>query len=145
MRYQALITDYDGTLTREEHVAEITLDALENLKKTGRKVILATGRILEDVMLIFPEYRLFDLIVAENGALIYNPGSMEVQLIGEQPGSEFINYLQDKAVPLSLGKVIVASWEPHQVTILEAIKRFGLEHQVVFNKGAVMITSPRGK
>jgi len=35
--------------------------------------------------------------------------------------------------------VIVATWEPHQHTVLEAIKRSGIERQVIFNKGAVMI------
>jgi hypothetical protein len=38
--------------------------------------------------------------------------------------------------------VIVATWEPHQATVLEAIKAAGLEYQVIFNKGAIMILPP---
>jgi hypothetical protein len=41
--------------------------------------------------------------------------------------------------PLSVGHVIVATWEPHHHAVLEAIKELGLELQVIFNKGAVMI------
>jgi hydroxymethylpyrimidine pyrophosphatase-like HAD family hydrolase len=142
MRYHAMITDYDGTLTSDEHLSQTTLSALKKVKASGRKLIMATGRKLEEIKAILPEYRLFDCIVAENGALIYHTDSMEVQLIGEQPPAAFIHYLQGKGVPLSLGEVIVAGWEPHQAEILEAIKQFGLEHQVIFNKGAVMILPP---
>jgi gluconate kinase len=67
---------------------------------------------------------------------------MEVHLIGEQPPASFIKYLEERGVPLSIGRVIIAGWEPHQNVILQAIKAFGLEHQVIFNKGAVMILPP---
>jgi len=33
----------------------------------------------------------------------------------------------------------VASWTPSEVAILEVIKRMGLDYQVIFNKGAVMV------
>ena len=142
MRYHVLITDYDGTLTSDEHISQNTLFALNRVKATGRKVILATGRKLEEIKLVLPEYRLFNLIVAENGALIYNTDTMEVQLMGEKPPAAFISYLQQKGIPLSVGWVIVAGWEPNQGVILDAIKFFGLEHQVIFNKGAVMVLPP---
>jgi hypothetical protein len=35
--------------------------------------------------------------------------------------------------------VIVASWEPHQDTILHVIHDMALELQVIFHKGAVMV------
>ena len=35
--------------------------------------------------------------------------------------------------------MIVATWEPHEKTVLEAIRDCGLELQVIFNKGAVMV------
>jgi hypothetical protein len=36
----------------------------------------------------------------------------------------------------------VATWEPHQATVLEAIRELGLEHHIIFNKGAVMVLPP---
>src|SRR5204862_967792 len=79
-------------------------------------------------------------IVAENGALIYNPATLEERLLGERPPESFINDLKKQNVmPLSVGRVIVATWEPHQNTVLESIKRSGIERQVIFNKGAVMV------
>src|SRR5205823_4267005 len=41
--------------------------------------------------------------------------------------------------PLSVGQVIVATWHPHEQAVLDTIRDLGLELQVVFNKGAVMI------
>ena len=35
--------------------------------------------------------------------------------------------------------MIVATWKPHETTVLEAIRDLGLELQVIFNKGAVMV------
>src|ERR1700747_272174 len=44
-----------------------------------------------------------------------------------------------RAVPLAVARAIVAPVEPHERAALEAIKELGLELQVIFNKGAVMI------
>ena len=142
MRYHILTTDYDGTIAENEHVSGATLDALVRLKGTGRYLILVTGRELDQLQAIFPEYTLFDLIVAENGALIYNPSTLKKILLGERPPDSFIQALKDKGITLSVGEVIVATWEPHQDFVLETIKVAGLEHQVIFNKGAIMILPP---
>ena len=33
----------------------------------------------------------------------------------------------------------MATWEPHEKTVLEVIRDLGLEFQMIFNKGAVMV------
>ncbi|MEB0262057.1 HAD family hydrolase [Mucilaginibacter sp. 10I4] len=143
MRYHVLATDYDGTLAKDERVAPDIIESLKRFKSSGRKLILVTGRELEDMQKLFPEHTLFDLIVAENGALIYHPATLEERLLGERPPEAFIQKLKDQNVqPLSVGRVIVATWEPHQGTVLIAIKEIGLEYQIIFNKGAVMILPP---
>jgi HAD superfamily hydrolase (TIGR01484 family) len=77
MRYHALATDYDGTLAHKGKVDSLTIAALEKLLATGRKLVLVTGRELPELLDIFPEIRLFEQVVAENGALLYNPASRE--------------------------------------------------------------------
>ncbi|OQP52543.1 haloacid dehalogenase [Niastella yeongjuensis] len=139
MRYLCLAADYDGTLATHGKVEQEVIDALYRLKASTRLLILVTGRVLDELKVDFPEYELFDRIVAENGALLYNPATKEERLLGERPPASFINELHQQAKPLSVGKVIVATWEPHQNTVLEAIKKEGLELQVIFNKGAVMV------
>lgn len=140
MRYLCLAADYDGTLATHGKVEPPVIEALQRLKASTRKLILVTGRILIELKAVFPEYELFDLIVAENGALIYNPATKEERLLGSLPPATFISDLHRHQVqPLSIGKVIVATWEPHHTVVLETIKEAGLELQVIFNKGAVMI------
>ncbi|MEU3164376.1 RNA-guided endonuclease TnpB family protein [Streptosporangium sp. NPDC006930] len=41
--------------------------------------------------------------------------------------------------PLRVGSAIVATTEPHAETVLDTIRELGLEMQVIFNKGAVMV------
>jgi HAD superfamily hydrolase (TIGR01484 family) len=142
MRYHILATDYDGTIAKDERVAPEVVEALKKLKASGRKLILVTGRELDQLKAIFPEHTLFDRIVAENGALIYRPDTMQERLLGEKPPEAFVQELKDKGVPISVGRVIVATWEPHQTVVLEVIKTTGLEYQVIFNKGAVMVLPP---
>ena len=66
MRYLALASDYDGTRATDGHVNQETLAALERLRN-GRKLILVTGRELDDLLRVFEQIHLFDLVVAENG------------------------------------------------------------------------------
>jgi HAD superfamily hydrolase (TIGR01484 family) len=140
MRYQLVALDYDGTIAHHGKVTEETVEALRQLKASKRKIILVTGRELDELKILFPEHTLFDRIVAENGALIYNPATLEERLLGEKPPESFIQDLKSHNIsPLSIGRVIVATWEPHQHKVLEAIKRSGIERQVIFNKGAVMV------
>jgi HAD superfamily hydrolase (TIGR01484 family) len=48
--------------------------------------------------------------------------------------------LQQRGVaPLSCGRVIVATWHPHETTVVEVIRELGLELQIIFNKEAVMV------
>jgi HAD superfamily hydrolase (TIGR01484 family) len=140
MRYFALATDYDGTLAHDGVVGPETIAALEHLRATGRKLILVTGRELAGLLRAFPRIELFDRVVAENGALIYCPATREEQPLGEAPPEAFVAALRAQGVaPLSVGRVIVATWQPNETVVLKIIRDLGLELQVIFNKGAVMV------
>lgn len=140
MRYYALACDYDGTLARAGRVDDATVAALVRLRRSGRKAILVTGRLLPDLLDVFPRLELFDQVVAENGALLYTPATREEQVLADPPPSTFADALRERGVePVHAGRVIVATWEPHQAAVLEVIRERGLELQVIFNKGAVMV------
>ena len=86
----------------------------------------------------------FDLVVAENGGLLYDPATCRERVLAEPPPADLVAFLRANAVaPLSVGRVVVATFEPHQAMALAAIRQLGLGHQVVLNKGAVMLL-PRG-
>ncbi len=140
MRYMALAADYDGTLAHHGRVSESTVAALEKLRGTGRKLIMVTGRELDDLSGAFPHLHLFDRVVAENGALLFHPASKEILRLAEPPSEEFVQTVRQKNIaPLSVGHVIVATWKPHETVLLETIRDLGLELHVIFNKDAVMV------
>ena len=138
--FLALAADYDGTLALHGRVDRRTVAALEQLKDAGRKLVLVTGRVLPELEAIFPEMNLFDRVVAENGALLFDPVTQKEQPLAPPPPEQFVERLKERKVqPLATGRVIVATWEPHEQTVLEVIRDLGLELQIIFNKGAVMV------
>ncbi len=142
MRFQALATDYDGTLATGGTVGADIFGAAR-FRQSGRKVLLVTGREMPDLMKTCSQLDAFDLIVAENGALLYDPATEQETLLEAAPPTEFVDLLmQRKVSPMSQGRVIVATWQPHETVVLQTIRDLGLELQVIFNKGAVMILPP---
>src|SRR5687768_6239623 len=136
----ALATDYDGTLADHGSVSQEAYEALERLKATGRKLIMVTGRELPDLKEVFPGLDIFDMVVAENGALLYTPSTRKERVLSPAPPEEFVARMKAAGVsPLSVGRSVVAIWEPSERIALELIKELGLELEIIFNKGAVMV------
>jgi HAD superfamily hydrolase (TIGR01484 family) len=143
MRYLALATDYDGTLATDGRVPDHVVSALERLRASDRRLLMVTGRELDELQTVFDRFDLFEWIVAENGGLLFSPETKELRPQGDPPPPGFVEDLRRRGVErISVGEVIVATWEPHQATVLDTIKDHGLEHQIVFNKGAVMVLPP---
>jgi hydroxymethylpyrimidine pyrophosphatase-like HAD family hydrolase len=140
MQFQALAVDYDGTLATDGIVDEKTIAALHRLRDSGRHLILVTGRIMPQLLQAFPQLDLCDLVVSDNGAVLFDPKTGQKNSLAERPSKEFIDELTRRGVaPVEIGDVIVATWEPHEATVLQTIHDLGLELQIIFNKGAVMI------
>ncbi len=139
MRYLALATDYDGTIARHGVVSASTLAALARFRASGRRRVLVTGRELDDIVRVFPELDWFDRVVAENGAILYTPSTRAVRHLTEPPSSAFLAELRNRGVPVSVGRRLVATVQPHEGVVLDVIRDLGLEWHIIFNKGAVMI------
>src|ERR1043165_9682513 len=128
MRYHALACDYDGTIAWDGVVNAKTIAALEEVRKTGRTLILVTGREVDGLEQVFPRLDVFDRVVAENGALLYRPSTKEEKVLAEAPSKEFVQKRIAKgAERVSVGRVIVATWTPYEVAALEVIREMGLE------------------
>ena len=120
MRYTALASDYDGTLASHGKVDQPTLAAVERFLKSGRKLLLVTGRELDDLKQVFPEIDRCTLVVAENGGVLYNPETQEERTLVEPPNQHFLDELTQRGVPFSVGRGIVATWEPSLHCLLPA-------------------------
>jgi HAD superfamily hydrolase (TIGR01484 family) len=139
MRYLALATDYDETLAEDGEVMSDVWAALGRVRQSGRKLILVTGRDLDDLLSICPLDR-FDRVVAENGGVIYHPESSERKELAPALPTEFIEGMRRRRVAhLTVSSTLVATVRPYETVALELIRELGLELQVIFNKGSVMI------
>jgi len=138
MRFAALATDYDGTIAHDGVVDDTTRAALERARAAGLRLVLVTGRELSDLFNVFEHPGLFDRIVAENGAVLYDPASTAVERLSAAPPPTLLDALARHNVPISVGHSIVATVEPYEQVVLAAIRDLGLEWHVIFNKGAVM-------
>ena len=139
MRYLVLATDYDGTIAHDGVVDAATIQAIERFRASGGRPLLVTGRELPDLDRTFARFDLFDRIVAENGGVLYNPATKRERVLCAPSSPALVDALRARGVPLSVGRAIVATVEPHQQAVLDAIRELGLELQVIFNKGAVMV------
>ncbi len=120
MYFLALATDYDGTIAAEGVVDSATLSALAAFKKTGRRLVLVTGRELDDLKRVFSELHLFEG---------WSRRTARCSTIGERGGASHRARTAGEIHRPARGKQclafvhrrsIVATWEPHEKTVLEA-------------------------
>jgi len=142
MRFAAVAIDYDGTLAREGLVDAPTIAALEQVVASGRKFILVTGRMLRELLPLFPQATLCARIVAENGAVLYRPATRDQRLLTDSASTLLTNALARRGVPIDVGDSIIATVRPNEVPVMEAIRDLGLEHHVIFNRESVMVLPP---
>src|SRR4030095_6781094 len=118
MYFIAFATDYDGTLAHNGRVDPRTTGALERLKASGRRLLMVTGRELADLKGVFARFALFDVVVAENGSLLYFPETREERSVAMAPPPELVEALKSRRVqPLSVGHGIIATWEPNATAV----------------------------
>jgi hypothetical protein len=138
-RIQALATDYDGTLATHGVVDDATLAALQRLKASGRKLVMVTGRELPDLRRVFADLALFDMVVAENGALTWRPGAGEARQLAPSPPPAFLAALKAQGLqPLAVGRSIVATADEYAPVVEQTIRELGLDWRTILNKDSVM-------
>ena len=131
MQFQVLTADYDGTLATDGIVDEKTVAALQRLRDSGRRLILVTGRIMPQLLQVFPQLDLCDLVVSDNGAVLFDPKTGQKNSLAERPPKEFMDELTRRGVPpVEVGDVVVATWEPHEATVLQVIHDLGLARKL---------------
>ena len=139
MSFAMLASDYDATVADDGVILPDTLKALIKLKDSDWVMGLVTGRELPDLLDVCERIDIFDLIVAENGALLYSPKTRDVVELTSPPPGDFIIELSRRGIPFSAGDVIVATDDTYAQQLLSVIRDLGLELQLIFNKGSVMV------
>src|SRR4051794_12529969 len=79
------------------------------MRDSGRKAVLATGET-EEELAEFPGVELFDLVVAENGAVLYFPATGRARRLADPPPARFARELRRRGVePVKAGRVVVST------------------------------------
>jgi len=137
---RALASDYDATLAFEGKIDPSTREALSRLKASGRKLLLVTGRDLDDLLAILPDIEFFDCAVAENGAVLYWPSTRRIESLAPPPPKEFLEKLRERGVqPLSASRSIVATKLSHYEAVQLTISEMGLQLEMILNRDSLMV------
>ena len=140
MRFRVLACDFDGTIATEGVVAPATLTALERVRRSGRRLLLVTGRTGPQLEMVFGRRDLFDRVVLENGAVLLDPSAGTERLLCAPVSSRLEPELRRRGVePLAVGRAIYAASVRHLEVIREAVRDLGLPLDIVVNRGGVVI------
>ncbi|NUS18217.1 MAG: HAD family phosphatase, partial [Mesorhizobium sp.] len=145
IRYVVLAAGFDGTLARDGRCDERCIDVLRELSATGRKLILVTGRELRRLLEIFPEARMFDYIVAENGAVLHRTATRQSEILGQAPPEILLQELRRRQVtPLAVGSSIISTAAKYFEAAREALRKLKLhmDYDLVTNDDTLLILPP---
>jgi hydroxymethylpyrimidine pyrophosphatase-like HAD family hydrolase len=141
---RAIASDFDGTIGGDDGVAATTVAALARFKASGRKLILVTGRPLGELHDVFQQVKLCDVVVAENGGLLYHPVDDTVRLLAPPPSESFVARLRERGVTeLAVGRTIVATHTGHHRIVQDTVEEMAPQLEIILNTDALMVL-PKG-
>ena len=137
--FRAIAVDYDGTITMADRPGDAVLEAIRDVRGSGRKVVLVTGRMLFELRADFPEVEQhFDAIVAENGGMLWRP-NLNSRRLAEPVSAALHDALLARSIAVRKGEVLLATDATNDAVVLQEISRLGLDCQIVHNRGALMV------
>lgn len=143
MKLFSLALDYDGTIALGDRIDPAVRDAIAFARSRGVTVLIATGRILDDLRRVAGDLHFVDGVVAENGAVMHLPESEHTSLLAPAVPQRFLDELTRRGVPFQAGKSLVDADAADAAVILDVIHSLELPLVLIFNKGRVM-AMPQG-
>ena len=135
---RVLAVDFDGTIAFGDTLHPDAAEAIRAARAAGVIVILATGRILSDLDALLPRSSPFDVIVAENGAVLRLPGQPTAVLLGRSPDPRFLAGLTHRGIRHRSGDCVVEAEAAAAPGVLDAIREHNLPLGITFNRGRLM-------
>jgi hypothetical protein len=143
MKLFALALDYDGTIALGDTVDPAVRDAIAAARTRGIVVLLATGRILDELRRVAGELHFVDAVIAENGAVLHFPESGHTTRLAPAVPPAFAEALARRHIAYRAGQSLVDADAADAPRLLEVIRELELPLVLIFNKGRVM-TMPQG-
>ena len=143
MKLFALAIDYDGTIALSDAVDVSVREAIAQLRARGVTVVLATGRILDDLRRVAGDLHFADAVVAENGAILHFPESGHTSTLAPPVPPTLIAELSRAGIASHAGQSLIDADAADAPRLLDAIRRLELPQVLIFNKSRVMVM-PQG-
>nr|QNO46112.1 phosphoglycolate phosphatase [Methanosarcinales archaeon ANME-2c ERB4] len=141
-KIKAIVCDYDRTLTDESLIlSEAAAASLMSARIHGIKVFIASGRRLPFLVGVNEGRGFADCIIAENGAVIYDPVDGTKTLLGE--GLDELKAAFAGVDFVAIEEVIVATTIEHLEAVEAIVIGNGLSVDIELNRNDVMVM-PKG-
>jgi HAD superfamily hydrolase (TIGR01484 family) len=101
--------DYDGTIAHDDRLNPAVRDAIARARRRGIRVVLVTGRILDQLRRVAGDLDVVDCVVAENGGIVYFPGGGHMSTVAPLIPGAFIAALAHRGIPFQAGQCVIAS------------------------------------
>ncbi|HET92086.1 MAG TPA: HAD family phosphatase [Chloroflexi bacterium] len=142
MHISIIASDFDGTISQGERLAPKVRRALHHWRQRGQFTVLVSGRPFDFLHALQEREQVFDLIVAENGAVLYNPVNDAMALPFGHVPEELLHTLAQVGVPLWKGTAIAGTQMPYDDAVWVASRELGLPVHVEVNRNEVMVLPP---
>jgi len=139
VKLSALALDYDGTISVNGVMDPSVREAIGDARRRGIVVLLVTGRRLGDLRRVCADLSCFDVIVAENGAVLDFPESGRHVLLGHPPSRAFMRELALRGVPFDAGESVVEMDARFAAPTLDVIRTLEQPLILAFNRGRLMV------
>jgi hypothetical protein len=139
MKLRVLALDYDGTIATHGRLDPGVRAAIGRAREHGLVVVLVTGRILDDLRGLVGDLRLFDAIVAENGALVAFPAAGRSAQLAPAPPAAFVAELRRRRLDVRAGLCVVELSAADGPAVLQVVREQELPLTLHFNRGRLMV------
>ena len=139
MRLKAIAVDYDGTIATDGVFDPSAREAVADARRRGIAVILATGRRLPELQQVAGSLDCFDVVVAENGAVLHFPLSGRHVVLGHRPVQSVLDDLLRKGLPFQVGETVIETDGVHAQAALDTVRRLEQPLTLSFNRSRLML------
>ena len=139
MKLHVLALDYDGTIATDGALDPQVRTAIAAARGRGLVVVLATGRILDDLRCLLGDLSLFDAIVAENGAVVAFPAAGRSTQLAAPVAPEFVAALRARRVAVRTGVCVVELAAADRAVALQVLHQLELPLTLHFNRDRLMV------
>jgi hypothetical protein len=142
MKLSAFALDYDGTIAVDGSLHRSVREAIGEVRRRHILVLLVTGRRLADLERAAGDLACFDVVVAENGAVLEFPATGRHAVLAPPPSRLLVDELHRRSIAFETGECMLEAAATDAPAILSAIRALELPLTISFNRGRLMVLPP---